>query len=132
VLVALAGCSSAGSAPAPASNDAGCDLGALAATLSPPAPNCPNDLPARDDCGSAAPSYQAVIASVVHERCGGCHVPGAGNRYVFATYAEVAVARERMLTQVYACRMPPSCVPPLLPSERSALLKWLVCGAPDN
>jgi hypothetical protein len=37
-----------------------------------------------------------------------------------------------VLTEVYACQMPPVDADPLSATERQALLAWLVCGAPNN
>lgn len=97
--------------------------------------NCPEDLPPEDDCPTTAPSYANEIAAIVAKKCTVCHQPG-GRETVnqFDTYAKIVKNSNNihMLTQVYACRMPKSCGEPLTSSERQSLLKWLVCGAPNN
>lgn len=94
---------------------------------------CPSDLPNRDACASAAPSYRGEVAAIIEQRCATCHYPNnlqSGD--VFADYEDVYGARQTVLTRVYGCVMPPDGAAPLTPEERRALLQWLVCGAPDN
>lgn len=94
----------------------------------PDAGSCPSDLPAA--CPSAAPTW-VDAQPIIHARCELCHTPGGANANLpFDTYDRVYAVRQRVLTQVYACRMPPSGYPPLEASERKTLLEWLVCGAP--
>jgi hypothetical protein len=112
--------------------DASCSASSLVEPTEAANVECPNDLPSRDDCGASTLTYQVDTAPLIHERCVGCHQGGTGNRYVFSSYAGVASARAAILAQVYGCRMPPSCAPPLAAGERSVLLKWLVCGAPEG
>jgi uncharacterized membrane protein len=95
--------------------------------------DCPDDLPTDLDCPAAAPNYSVVVSRIVTERCGGCHF--AGNPFssqVFVDYDGIYAARRTMLTQVYGCNMPPPDAPQLTFEERGALLKWFVCGAPQN
>ena len=95
--------------------------------------DCPDDLPTELDCPAAAPTYSAVVSRIVTERCGSCHFEG--NPYssqVFVDYEGTYAARRTMLTQVYGCNMPPPDAPQLTAEERGALLKWFVCGAPQN
>ena len=95
--------------------------------------DCPDDLPTELDCPAAAPTYSAVVSRIVSERCGSCHF--AANPFssqVFVDYDDTYAARRSMLTQVYGCNMPPPDAPQLTPEERGALLKWFVCGAPQN
>jgi uncharacterized membrane protein len=98
----------------------------------PPA-QCTAGLPSDSDCATAAPSYSADIAPLVSARCLECHE--AGNKtspVVLETRAQIYNQRQLVETQVYRCAMPPSDGTPLASSERALLLKWLVCGAPDN
>ena len=95
--------------------------------------NCPNDLPTDLDCPAAAPKYSPVVSRIVTERCLGCHY--AGNPFssqTFVDYDDVYAARRTMSTRVYGCDMPPPDAPQLTVEERGALLKWFVCGAPQN
>jgi uncharacterized membrane protein len=75
------------------------------------------------------------VNGIIQTRCSVCHVPGGAepNR-PYQTYAQIAVpdTRRAILTQVYACRMPPAGALPLTTDERQALLAWLVCGGPNN
>jgi uncharacterized membrane protein len=95
--------------------------------------SCDVSLPASDDCATAAPSYAADIAPLVSARCLGCHSAGNPNSsVVLETQAEFKQQRQLVETQLYRCAMPPSNGVPLTSDERTELLKWLVCGAPDN
>jgi uncharacterized membrane protein len=106
-------------------------LAPVAAACSGPDASCPNDLPA--SCPSDAPGYAATIAPLIQARCATCHAPGgqAGDRPL-VTYDDVFSRRSAVLDQVYGCRMPPAGGTALTSDERSALLAWLVCGAPHD
>ncbi len=140
VCVTLAGCASSHTLPFEP-EDAG-DPGdvSLAACVTDgpigtPRPGCPSDLPPDTDCPTASPVYEDV-APIFAARCSICHhAGGLETKYSFDTYAKVhddTTLRTRILTQIYACRMPPSCAPNLAADERSTMLKWLVCGAPES
>jgi hypothetical protein len=98
-------------------------------------PGCPSDLPPDTDCATESPFY-ADVAPVFAARCSVCHhAGGLETKYIFDTYAQVhdnTAIRTRILTQIYACRMPPPCAPDLSADERRTMLKWLVCGAPES
>jgi len=95
--------------------------------------NCPDDLPTDVDCPEAVPRYSAVVSRIVTERCGGCHYQSNPfSSQVFVDYDSTYAARRTVLTQVYGCNMPPVEAPQLSAEERGALLKWFVCGAPQN
>ena len=79
------------------------------------------------------PSYQSNVSGIINLRCGTCHSPGGQEASrPLQTYSQVYSERSAVLNQVYACNMPPP--PAALPTEpeRTALLTWLVCGAPQN
>jgi len=99
-----------------------------------PSPDCPSDLPTDADCpDQVAPLYGTVIADIVERRCRGCHFPqNPYSSQVFGDYAQLFAARRTALSRVYSCLMPPADAAPLRPEERGALLKWFVCGAPNN
>jgi hypothetical protein len=134
VCAALVGCGSKDSRP---SDDGGVDLAACVAhgPIGTPRPGCPSDLPPDTDCATASPFY-ADVAPIIAARCSVCHhAGGLETKYTFDTYAEVhdnTAIRTRILTQIYACRMPPPCAPDLSAEERRTMLKWLVCGAPER
>jgi hypothetical protein len=132
----LCGCA-AKDDPQQVPGDGGVDL-ATCVTDGPvgtPRPNCPSDLPPDDDCATASPVYDDV-APIFAARCRICHTAGGlETKYVFDTYAQihdVSAIRTLILTQIYSCRMPPSCAPDLSADERKTMLKWFVCGAPEN
>jgi len=95
--------------------------------------DCPNDLPTDLDCSTAAPHYSTVVSRIVTERCLGCHFErNPFSSQEFVDYDDIFAARRTMLTRVYGCDMPPPEAPELTAEERGALLKWFVCGAPQN
>ena len=93
---------------------------------------CANDLPAA--CPAPVPSFTTQVQPLLQARCGGCHVEGgvAPDRR-FDSWDLVHQQRTSILSQVYACWMPPlPGAEPRSPAERALLLGWLVCGAPDS
>ena len=91
-------------------------------------------MPPDTDCATASPFY-ADVAPIFAARCSVCHYPGGfETKYQFDTYAQIMsnMTNTHALTQIYSCRMPPSCAPNLTAEERATMLKWLVCGAPEN
>jgi hypothetical protein len=96
-------------------------------------PACTATLPTGTDCDTATPSYATEIASLVEAHCLDCHFAGNHNSsVVLETQSELNRQRGLVETQVYRCQMPPSDGGPLSTSDRARLLKWLVCGAPNN
>lgn len=94
--------------------------------------DCPNDLPDDADCSTAVPSYAGQVSGVIEEYCEVCHLPG--NRLstkTFPDYEHIFASRRTMLSQIYACRMPVG-HRRLSAENRALLLKWFVCGAPNN
>lgn len=95
-----------------------------------PAVDCPADLPA--SCPAGAAGYQATIAPLIAGKCTPCHAPGGQSSHPLLTWAEVHALRGEVLSQVYACRMPQAGAPALTAAERTELLGWLVCEAPND
>ena len=94
---------------------------------------CTAALPTSNDCDAAAPSYATQIAPIVEAHCVDCHFSGNHNSsVVLETQSELNRQRGAVETQIYRCQMPPSDGAALSTSDRDQLLKWLVCGAPDN
>jgi hypothetical protein len=96
-------------------------------------PACPKVLPT--DC-STIPSYQTEIGPLITSTCFPCHTPGgvASDRDL-TTRSNIVDIESTVLSQVYGCLMPPAdggSDAMLTPPERNELLKWLVCGYPDN
>lgn len=91
-------------------------------------------MPDDADCATAAPSYSTQVYPVIEEYCQVCHLPGNGrSSKVFADYDQIVVPHTAttMQTQIYQCKMP---IGPrrLTPENRQLLLKWFVCGTPNN
>jgi hypothetical protein len=107
----------------------GCSSESSAGSDADAGPSCDRTLPT---CPTTPPSYAQTIAPIFHDVCAGCHYAGSTTaREVFDTYAEVSGDRGSILDQVYSCRMPQA--PVILTEEqRTALLTWLVCNAPNN
>jgi hypothetical protein len=111
-------------APAEPSFDAGKD-----------APACVREDPT---CSSTPPSYAKTIQPLVTNACVTCHYPESDlARSPLTSYADLQLVYGSALGQVSACLMPPPSGPdagqvPLTAAERTALLTWLACGAPDN
>jgi uncharacterized membrane protein len=102
----------------------------LCAACGGPDVSCPNDSLA---CPSPAPSYSTSVSAIFQNRCLSCHSPGGqAASKPFTTYQEVYSNRSAILNQVYACRMPLAGAPQPTLQERTQLLGWLVCGAPNN
>ena len=93
--------------------------------------NCPTDAPTM--CAGPAPSYSGSVAPTIATHCQPCH--GAGGMAAdvsFDSYAKFYAERRTALDLVTRCIMPPSCASQPTAAQRTALLQWLVCGAPDN
>jgi hypothetical protein len=94
---------------------------------------CPSDLPGQELCATSTPSYRLDAAPIIEQRCATCHFPGnMQSRYVFTDRDDLYADRQTILSRIYGCVMPPDSAPQLTPDERSVLLEWFVCGAPDN
>ena len=96
----------------------------------PAAADCPADLPA--SCPAGAAGYQATIAPLIAARCTPCHAPGGQSSHPLLIWDQIHALRGEVLSQVYACRMPQAGATPLTATERTELLGWLVCEAPDD
>jgi len=94
---------------------------------------CPSGLPDDSGCPLSAASYKDEIQPIVDAYCGGCHYAGNRNSsQVLETYDELHQSLSLVEKQVYHCEMPPSGETPLPAPDRTKLLQWLVCGAPNN
>jgi cytochrome c peroxidase len=96
-------------------------------------PRCPDDLPS--SCPATAPSFAGDVAPVFARVCGAkCHAPNgiAANRPL-VDYASIFALKDAVLNQVSVCNMPPADADPTLgEADRSTILAWIVCGAPNN
>ena len=84
-------------------------------------------------CPPSPPGWSAMVQTIVEDRCVVCHHPGgADTTRDYTSYARVYAERGSVLNQVFACAMPPPGATPLAAAERTKLMTWLVCGAPDD
>lgn len=85
-------------------------------------------------CPAQAPSYSALIAPILNANCTSCHAAGSlADALPLTTYEQVLATKDSVLSQVRSCTMPPPITSPALSArERSDLLAWLACGAPNN
>jgi hypothetical protein len=94
---------------------------------------CPDDLPGRAACDDGVPSYEREVAPIIEQRCNACHYPNnLQTSAVWTDYDAVYARRRTIQSRIYSCVMPPQEAPPLARAERSVLLEWLVCGAPEE
>lgn len=129
VLTAAPSCSSEPAAPV----DHNCDALAADQRATTPRGACPNDLPSESGCGTAIPSYKTDVAAVFAARCGTCHAPGGIEAALpLTTHAQIFAQRRTVLNQIFSCLMPSPCATDLSADERANVLKWMVCGSPDN
>ncbi|MEO6951039.1 MAG: hypothetical protein ABI321_04425 [Polyangia bacterium] len=93
---------------------------------------CPSD---STSCAGAAPSYASDVAPLIESNCSGCHMAGgsAADRPL-TSYDALFKLKGSAFTAVYGCVMPPAddAVDQLTPDQRTTLIQWLACGAPNN
>lgn len=96
-----------------------------------PAPSCTAVLPSCPSSG--APGYRTTVAPLIASTCLSCHAPGGEqSSRSFDTYTKLHTQRSPALNQIHACTMPPVDGPRLSDADRTTLMTWFVCGAPDN
>ena len=71
---------------------------------------------------SGSPSYSKDVAPILSAQCNGCHG--------FSSYASASSSKSSIQSRVANCNMPQGGA--LSAAERSTLLGWTVCGAPNN
>ena len=91
---------------------------------------CPADVP--DACPSPVPSWATQVVPILDAKCNGCHT-GGDAPWPLTNYPDVLHWRAQVLYEIERCTMPPPDDPKqLTASERTTLIDWLVCGAPEN
>jgi uncharacterized membrane protein len=84
-------------------------------------------------CPATVPSYATTIHPILVSTCATCHYPDSPYaESSLVTYEDVNLAYGAALGQVSACLMPPRGQMQLTDEQRTALLDWLACGAPEN
>ena len=110
------------------------DLGGATAIDAAPPASCPKALPS--SC-TTTPSFARDVDPIVNRSCvPGCHQRGGtSSDRDLTTYGGVTRLETTIMTQVNACLMPPADAGPdaaVSLADRTTLLEWIVCGAPDN
>jgi len=131
-----AGCSSSDGSSA-ATRDASDDEaaeGSADASTADSATTCPNVLP--PTCPSPEPSYEDDVLPILQQRCYMCHADAgpttSGSGIDFGSYASVYQLRGDIVSQLNDCRMPPATAPQPTLAQKTTILGWLKCEAPDN
>ena len=113
VLGALSGC---GGPKSTQSNQAGCPNESLPTT-----------------CPAPVPTYVTDVEPLITRACLPCHSSAnPTNNGPLDSYATLVSMRTPVLSQTYACIMPPPGSPALTLPERLTLFTWLTCGVPQN
>jgi uncharacterized membrane protein len=91
----------------------------------------PCSVPAPTMCPSPAPKY-ADVAPVLENKCVTCHSGADGGPWPLTGYGNVAAWQSEIGAELVHCSMPPADAgAPITAEERTLLLTWLVCGAPE-
>ncbi len=84
-------------------------------------------------CTTPTPSYSATVHELLVTTCVNCHYPDSKlAQSSLTTYEDVHLVFGAALDQVSNCLMPPQGYCPLNDEQRTELLTWLACGAPEN
>jgi len=123
------GCSSSSDGSHESVSDAGEDSAVVDAAAS-----CPDLLP--PTCPSPEPSYEDDVLPIIEQHCYMCHADAgivtSGSGVDFGSYAALYAIRGDVLSQLNACRMPPATALQPTAGQRTTVLGWLKCNAPDN
>lgn len=105
----------------------------LGCTTSPGTNDAAMCTPVTAGCPSTPPSYASDIAPLIGSRCVVCHFPGTTIAPSdLSTYDQVRRQGGTALGMVQSCLMPPPDAGVLGEAERTELVEWLRCGAPNN
>jgi hypothetical protein len=98
-----------------------------------PGASCkPEGLPA--SCPMPIPSWSNEVSQIFMTGCAPCHLPGGveDSAEDFSTYAGVLRVAGTVEGQISSCAMPPDDAGALSAADRTALLAWFACSAPNN
>jgi hypothetical protein len=99
----------------------------------PPGASCQSEaLPA--SCPMPIPSWSSEVSEIFTTGCAPCHLPGGveDSAEDFSTYAGVSRVAGTIEGQIVSCAMPPSDAGALSAADRTTLLAWFACSAPNN
>jgi hypothetical protein len=87
-------------------------------------------------CDTPMPSYADAIAPLLDQACNStCHAPGVGP-WPLNNYSDVLDWAPIIAGDIATCRMPPEDAGAgnvqLMVAQRTAVVTWATCGAPDN
>jgi hypothetical protein len=83
-------------------------------------------------CDKPIPSYQTDVLPILQSDCIVCHSPTGTAGYDETSYTDVYNQLSPIFSQVATCEMPPLNGPELSNAQRTTLIDWLACGAPNN
>lgn len=83
-------------------------------------------------CDQPVPSYANEIAPLLDRDCNQtCHAPDAAN-WPLGDHRSVSDWSAIIVSDVKGCTMPPPDAGALTKNERTMVLDWFACGAPNN
>lgn len=86
-------------------------------------------------CQSPAPSYANDIAPLLDRDCNDtCHSPDANGPWPLTDHQDIVDWTDLIVRDTENCTMPPADAGTgaLTPDERTMLIDWFACGAPNN
>jgi len=117
LLLAIAACG--GTSPADDGGAGGAGGETCRPVTTPPA--CPDPVPTWDD-----------VQPVLEANCRSCHSGDPSGPWPLDTYAHVADWQHEIRAFVSTCAMPPPDSGEVVPEDdRTLLLAWIACGAPE-
>lgn len=91
----------------------------------------PCSVSAPTECPDPAPRY-ADVAPVLEAKCVTCHSGAAGGPWPLTDYPHVADWQSEVRSELLDCSMPPADAgASITDDERTLILTWLRCGAPE-
>lgn len=91
---------------------------------------CPDDLPDSCPVDAATPSFVNDVFPIIQTRCQKCHRPTKPRDPDLGSYDAIYAQRRAILYQIYSCTMPND--GSMTSDERTTVMDWFVCGAPNN
>jgi len=103
----------------------------VSCTAQPTADTCAVDVPT--GCPDPTLTYESGLGAKLQTGCSPCHAPGGVESTVpLMDYGQVSKRLTSIAGQLQTCTMPPAGAAPLSPSDRQAIIDWIVCGAPPR
>jgi hypothetical protein len=110
-------------------------LAAAALACGPAGSSCPTGDYEQRTCPSPEPSFSTDVAPIFRAKCATCHAPGGLRASTpLTTWKQIDDLLSTVTVYVVTCKMPDVSVGgvALTPEERSTMLDWFACMAPNN